>query len=162
MKKFVLLLCFLLTLNFAKASIDDDTFEIIYDFASKIMRGMTNTTTTDCSETFIKNKKDLSKVLKDLIEEIIEGGNILNILINSGKLGIIDPKIYEKCNVLGIVQLLNKFSTSSAYKDIGSSIIQNNEKIFEFIKGIIKGKDSEEKYNIFGKIVSTILNFYVK
>ena len=163
MKKHILLLCFLLSLHFTK-SIDDEVFDIGYDLLSKILRGMTKTGTTRCSEIFINNKEILSDTLKEIINNNKESPNIIDIISkiwNYGKLIFIQD-LFDKCKLEKISYLQNKIFSKNGIIEMGTEIENNNEKIFGLIKEIVKGKDSDEKLTLVGRIISIVLNFYVE
>ena len=162
MKKFSILLCFILLLNFSK-SLDEEVFDLVYNLTSKIFKGMTKTKSHLCSDTMIKNKEKISTILKDIIkssEDDLGFFDFLDNIVNYIKLNNVEN--INKCKLSEILELSSQIPTLTGIKNIGKSVENNNNNIFELIKKIVKCNDSDERLALLGKILSIILNFYVE
>ena len=102
--------------------------------------------------------------MKEIINNNKESPNIIDIISkiwNYGKLIFIQD-LFDKCKLEKISYLQNKIFSKNGIIEMGTEIENNNEKIFELIKEIVKGKDSDEKLTLVGRIISIVLNFYVE
>lgn len=159
MKRSIFLLCIILILNFTKNE-EEEFIDLIYDYIPKILVGMSETNSRDCSDVFKDNKEKILKLVKDYIKDIEDGKNWIFI---KGKfiieLGFIDN--IDKCNPLELLRLYFKINRKEGLEEIGNSVRQNNLNIYHLIREIKNVEGFDNKMASFGKILSLILNFYV-
>lgn len=134
--------------------------DLIYDYIPKILVGISETNSRDCSDVFKDNKEKILKLVEDYIKDIEDGKNWIFI---KGKfifeLGFIDN--IDKCNPLELLRLYFKINRKEGFEEIGNSVRQNNLNIYHLIREIKNVEGFDNKMASFGKILSLILNFYV-
>ena len=159
MKRSIFLLCIILILNFTKNE-EEEFIDLIYDYIPKILVGMSETNSRDCSDVFKDNKEKILKLVKDYIKDIEDGKNWIFI---KGKfiieLWFIDN--IDKCNPLELLRLYFKINRKEGFEEIGNSVRQNNLNIYHLIREIKNVEVFDNKMASFGLILSLILNFYV-
>ena len=159
MKRSIFFLCIILIINFAKNE-EEEFIDMIYDYIPKILVGMSETNSRDCSDVFKDNKEKILKLIKDYFKDIEEGKSLIFI---RGKFLLKLGTIYNmnKCNPLDLLGLYFKINTNEGYKEIGNSVSQNNLNIYHLIREIKNVEGFDNKMATFGKILSLILDFYV-
>ena len=159
MKRSIFFLFIILIINFAKNE-EEEFIDMIYDYIPKILVGMSETNSRDCSDVFKDNKEKILKLIKDYFKDIEDGKNLIVIrtkfLIEMGFIYNMD-----KCNPLELLGLYFKINTEEGYKEIGNSVSQNNLSIYHLIREIKNVEGFDNKMASFGKILSLILDFYV-
>jgi hypothetical protein len=159
MKRSIFFLFIILIINFAKNE-EEEFIDMIYDYIPKILVGMSETNSRDCSDVFKDNKEKILKLIKDYFKDIEDGKNLIVIrtkfLIEMGFIYNMD-----KCNPFDLLGLYFKINTEEGYKEIGNSVSQNNLSIYHLIREIKNVEGFDNKMASFGKILSLILNFYV-
>ena len=159
MKRSIFFLFIILIINFAKNE-EEEFIDMIYDYIPKILVGMSETNSRDCSNVFKDNKETILKLIKDYFKDIEDGKNLIVIrtkfLIEMGFIYNMD-----KCNPFDVLGLYFKINTEEGYKEIGNSVSQNNLSIYHLIREIKNVEGFDNKMASFGKILSLILDFYV-
>ena len=159
MKGAIFLLCILLILNFAKNE-EEEFIDMIYDYIPKILVGMSETNSRDCSDVFKDNKEKILKIVKDYIKDVEDGRNWIYIKAKFViQLGSIENM--AKCNPLDLLNLYFKINRKEGFEEIGNLVSQNNLNIYHLIREIKNVEGFDNKMASFGKILSLILNFYV-
>ena len=163
MNKLSLLFYFILIFNYSY-SINLPTLnaETIYEYLIGIVKGLSISEDYQCEGVFLKNKEAILKILKDFIQEVKGGKDFRNLIIPYGIKAFMIPDLISKCQMLPILDLYNKISTKEGFKDIGSCLYYNSDKIEELIGKLRNEKEKEKKLENIGKLLSIVLNFYVK
>lgn len=159
MKKSIFFLFIILALNYAKNE-EVEIIDIIYDYIPKVLVGMSKTNSTECSDVFINNKDKILKILKEYMNSIESGNDWIGIKAKIA-FELLAIKNMLKCNPENLLELYLKINNIEGYKQIGSSVIENNLSIYHLIREIKDVEGFDNKMASFGKILSLILDFYV-
>ena len=76
MKRSIFFLFIILIINFAKNE-EEEFIDMIYDYIPKILVGMSETNSRDCSNVFKDNKETILKLIKDYFKDIEEGKSLI-------------------------------------------------------------------------------------
>ena len=114
MKRSMFFLFIILIINYAKNE-EEEFIDMIYDYIPKILVGMSETNSRDCSDVFKDNKEKILKLIKDYFKDIENGKNWL---IIRGKFLVEMGFIYnmEKCNPLELLGLYFKINKKKDIK----------------------------------------------
>ena len=159
MNKFVFLLGLLLIFNLSKSE-DNDQKNEIYAQIIGIFEGMSETGEGQCAAVFRNNETHLLDLISDMMTQIKNGEEITSLLSNMAEFSV--DGLYEKCNLLGMVEALTLFNSETGISDIGTNIVDNAKKIFSYVQEYKAKETLGEKIIFVGHILSIMLNYYVK
>ena len=160
MNKFALILGLLLFFNCSKSD-EEDHMSAVYDHITYILEGMCKIGESKCAAVFRDNKPILLEIIKDVINEFKEGADPTSILAKYlGKIILIDG-LGTKCNLFSLLKVVEIFNSADGIKDLGKTIVDNANKIFDYVQEIKNKEDLDEKLVSVGHILSILLNFYV-
>ena len=159
MNKFVLLLCFLLVVNVSKE--ETDMYDRAYDLITKLLKGMSTSEKGECANIFENKKEEIMNVIKGLIDDIKAGKKFSDVLVNYGFKLITIEDLVLKCKAFDLFQLFSKFTSKDGIKEIGSTIQNKADEIYELINDVKSARTLADKLVKVGKILSIVFNFSV-
>ena len=160
MNKFALILGLLLLFNLSK-SIDDDQMSTLYDHMTYILEGMSKTGEGQCAAVFRNNKSVLLGIIKNIMNDIKGGVDTTTIVARYlGKLILIDG-LGTKCNIFALLKVVEIFNSADGIKNIGTSIVDNSNQIFDYVQEIKNKEELDDKLVSAGRILAILLNFNV-
>ena len=162
MKLLPFLVFIFLEFNLSKESDLDELIDSIYDYLPYIIKGISSSNSTLCSNVFANNKKMLLPLLKDVLADLEDGQSIVMIGINYWLRAVIIDGFIDNCNLFKLGNLLNGIDSIKGIKTIGKAIEDNNRILYDLERDIKKAKDLEDILYYFGKIIYNIINFEFK
>ena len=154
MKKFCLLICFSLLLNFSIELTDQD-YEYYYEILLGLAEGMTKTDEYRCVNHMVNNKPIVISVIKNITETIAAGGSAMDYAYEN--LQALEF-LYEDCNLDSNIKILIGGNDSASIRELGYKIASNAHEIYLIIQNYSSGGNKLAEY---GKILSSITNLYV-
>ena len=161
MKKLILLI---LILTFSSIVCDsdnsEDSVEKYYNYTIELLKGMSDSSQTKCSDFLDKQRKIILPLIKGIVGKMDEGEKFEDAIPKYGIKLLSTPGFAQNCNLLNAIPLYFILSSPEKIKDIGKTI-KNNSKTISQQKQIINNSKSPETLIAWGKILSTVLNFTV-
>ena len=160
MKLISLLVFTFLSFNFSNESeLSDALIDSIYDYLPYIVRGISSSSATQCSEVLLNKKSEVLSFLKDLITDLENDVNLIQIGVVYGTRAFLIKGFSKNCKVADFGTLLSKIDSEDKIYDIGTAIKNNYENLYKLERDLKKAKDLNEILFHFGKIIYNILNF---
>ena len=162
MNKIAVFLFFILFFNFSKSiEVDDATLDKLYDSLVEVLKGMCKTGKNECAEVFVNNKDQLITLIKNIMEELSNGTDLSTIILKYAIQLLLIDNIGTKCNIIYIVRVVAKFQNADGIRDIGKTIKDNADELFEYFQKILGDEATEVKLYAVGKIFSLLFSYYV-
>ena len=133
----------------------------IYDFVFNFLKGLSITENGQCIKVYSNNKEEIIQILNELLQGLEEGYDITNLIFPIGMEFFGISGLISKCQVLTLLDIYNRISTKDGIKEIGSTIYNNAETIYNLTNDLKKYNDLGDKLVVLGKILSIIFNFFV-
>ena len=161
MKKFALVFCLLLIINFSQEQVNI-SYENIYDLLINLFRGMSATEECKCAKVFVENKTRMLKAVNSLIEDLKAGQDFSSsIAILSIDLMSIDNFLTD-CRLINIMPVINTLFCQDGIKLIGNRLVKNSKAISNLFSNLKSVSEFSDKLKILGQILRVILDFYVQ
>ena len=162
MNKIAVFLFFILFFNFSKSiEVDDATLDKLYDSLIEVLKGMCETGKNECSQAFADNKDQLIVIIKTIIEELNNGADLSTILLKYATQLMLIDNIGTKCNIIYVLRVVTKFQSADGIRDLGKTIEDNADKLFEYFQNILNGGTKEVKLFAVGQIFALLFSYYV-
>ena len=161
MNKFVLLLCFLLLLNYSNCEETPD-YEQLYNYLIKILQGLCPNEEAKCANLFITRKSQVFPLFKSIVSDIRNGDDV-NTIISRYWLDILSiNNLIGFCNLLNLGTLITILDNEKSVQELGDNVSEKSQQIYSNIQ-LLKGmEDLENKLFYVGRILSLATNFTVK
>ena len=161
MNKFVLLLCFLLFLNYSKCE-ETPNYELYYDYLVKVLQGLCPNAEAECAAIFINRKSQLLPIFTNIITDFKNGEETSNIITKYVlKLMAIDGNLLTKCNIVNLYSVMRIFDSVESIQSLGTRISQRSQQILTNINNFRSVEGLENKLFYVGRILSLVLDFNV-
>ena len=154
MKKFYLLICFSLLLNFSIELTEQD-YEYYYEILLGLAEGMTTTDEYKCVNHMVNNKAIVISVIKNITETIVAGGSPMDYAYEN--LHALEF-LYDDCNLDSNIKILMGPHDAATIKELGYNIAKNSHEIYLIIQNYSSSGNRLAEY---GKILSSITDLYV-
>ena len=161
MNKFVLLLCFLLFLNFSKCE-ETINYEQYYDYLVKVLQGLCPNGEAECAAIFINHKSQLLPLLTNIINDFINGDDTTTIMARyMFSIMAIDTSLLTKCNIADLIGVMRTFDSVESIQALGNRIANKSQQILSNVQLLQGVEGLENKLFYVGRILSLVLGFTV-
>ena len=159
MNKFVLLLGLLLIFNLSKS--DDDQMSTLYDHATYLIEGMSQTGHGLCAAVLRNNKATILPIIESIIADMKAGVELSTVLSTYlTRLVFVDGFVLD-CNPFALLGVVNKFNSAQGIEKIGNLISNNAADIFYYVQEFKNKETLDEKLVPLGHILSIVLEYNV-
>ena len=159
MNKFVLLLGLLLIFNLSKS--DDDQMSTLYDHATYLIEGMSQTGQGLCAAVLRNNKATILPIIESIIADMKAGVELSTVLSTYlTRLVFVDGFVLD-CNPFALLGVVNKFNSAQGIEKIGNLISNNAADIFYYVQEFKNKETLDEKLVPLGHILSIVLEYNV-